>query len=76
MADRNDRLSINVTGKFYVDESCIDCGQCPDSAPEFFGRDDDSGFSFVPRQPFGGDENRNAMEALTACPTDSIGNDG
>ncbi len=76
MADKNDRLTMNVSGQFYVDESCIDCGQCPDTAPDFFLRDDESGFSFVHRQPVGGDEFQNAMEALTACPTDSIGNDG
>ena len=49
MATITDRLPINVAGRFYVDSSCIDCDQCRTEAPEFFGRDADSGTSYVKR---------------------------
>lgn len=48
---RNDWRRYNVTGKFYVDNSCIDCGQCPANGPEFFVRDNEDGVSYVHRQP-------------------------
>ena len=76
MADRNDIFHRNVPGRFYVDNSCIDCGQCPDTAPEFFWRDDEEGVSYVHRQPTGPEEIRLATEALEGCPTESIGDDG
>ena len=71
-----ERLTENVTGAFYVDASCIDCDLCRSTAPEFFSRHDESGFSIVHRQPATPEEIALAQEALDECPSDSIGNDG
>ena len=76
MADRNLKTPENVPGRFYVDNTCIDCGMCPSTAPQFFKRFDEGGYSVVYRQPQTAEELANANEALNGCPTDSIGNDG
>jgi ferredoxin len=76
MANRNDRSPGNVPGPYYVDSSCIDCDQCRALAPEVFARNDDTGLGFVRRQPGSKDDIALAEEALMACATESIGNDG
>ena len=76
MANRNDKNQGNIAGPFYVDSTCIDCGMCPASTPAFFRRNDELGLSIVYRQPATPDEAREAQEALAACPTESIGDDG
>ena len=76
MADRTQKTPNNVPGPFYVDETCIDCDICREKAPAIFRRDDESGFSYVWRQPTTGDEQALADEAMASCPTDTIGNDG
>ena len=75
MADRTDRLPQNVAGVYYVDSSCVDCDLCRNTAPDFFKRDEETGFSFVYRQPVTADELALAEEAKHGCPTESIGND-
>ena len=71
MADRKKRLSENAPGEFFVDSTCIDCDACRQIAPEVFA---DSGqFSFVQAQPQNESAVRNALRALLACPTGSIG---
>ena len=76
MADRNLKTSENVPGKFYVDETCIDCDLCRNTAPQFFNRFEEGGYTVVFRQPQTAEEIANANEALRGCPTDSIGKDG
>ena len=76
MADRNLRSAENVPGKFYVDNTCIDCGLCPDTAPQFFRRHDEGGYTIVHHQPQTPEEIALAEKALSGCPTESIGNDG
>ena len=76
MAERRNRLSQNVPGPFYVDSTCVDCDLCRNTAPDFFRRDDETGFSFVYRQPITPQEKALAEEARQSCPTESIGNDG
>jgi len=71
-----DRLQENAPGAFYVDSSCIDCDLCRGNAPQFFRRNDEIGYSVVYNQPQTPEETRDAQEALEACPTESIGNDG
>jgi ferredoxin len=51
MADKNERLSQNISGPYYVDSTCIDCDMCRGNAPNYFKRDDDTGYSVVYRQP-------------------------
>ena len=65
------RLTQNVEGDFYVDDSCIDCDACRQIAPETFRDHGDQ--SSVGRQPSSADEIRRALMALVACPTASIG---
>ena len=76
MANKIDRLAENVAGRYYVDDSCIDCDLCRGNAPDFFKRNDETGFSIVHRQPETPTEIALAEEALEGCPTESIGNDG
>jgi ferredoxin len=75
MPSLSERLPQNVPGHFYVDASCIDCDLCRNTAPEFFRRDDEIGFSFVHRQPVTPAEIALAEEARDACPSESIGSD-
>lgn len=76
MATTTDRLPQNIVGRYYVDSSCIDCDLCRTTAPAFFRRDDEIGFSIVHRQPVTPEELALAEEAREGCPTESIGNDG
>ena len=76
MASLSDRLPTNAAGPFYVDGSCIDCDQCRVVAPDFFGRDDDSGMSFLRKQPATAEEIELVEKAMSECATSSIGNDG
>lgn len=76
MATYSDRTPENVPGRYYIDTSCIDCDQCRVMAPDFFARNEDTGLSFVRRQPATEEEIALAEEALAACATASIGNDG
>ena len=76
MADKADKWPENVKGKFYVDEQCIDCDLCRETAPKFFERHDDGGYSYVYAQPEAQSDIDDCMEALEGCPVDAIGNDG
>ena len=76
MANYNERFASNVPGRWYVDSSCIDCDMCRTTAPLFFRRDDEIGYSVVYRQPQTAQEIADAQEALENCPSDSIGKDG
>ncbi len=76
MATFSDRTPDNVPGRYYIDTTCIDCDQCRVMAPEFFARNEDSGLSYVQRQPLSAEEIALAEEALGVCATASIGNDG
>ncbi|MCP5467717.1 MAG: MBL fold metallo-hydrolase [Deltaproteobacteria bacterium] len=71
MADYKKRLKKNVPGNFYVDKTCINCDACRQLAPKVFS--EDSGFSYVYKQPKDELNERQALEALLACPTHSIG---
>ncbi len=73
MASISDRLSTNITGRFFVDSSCIDCDQCRVEAPDFFGRDGDNGTSFVMKQPVTAEEIALVEQAAANCATGSIG---
>ena len=76
MADKQLRNPENVTGKYYVDNTCIDCDQCRNTAPNSFKRQDDGHYSYVFKQPKTPEEIAQAEEAQISCPSDSIGNDG
>src|SRR5436305_4823567 len=71
MANLKKRLGLNVPGEFYVDSTCINCDTCRQLAPATFGEADD--YSIVRSQPATADAERQALRALLACPTGSIG---
>jgi ferredoxin len=76
MADKTQKKPENVPGKFFVDEQCIDCDLCRETAPAFFKRNEDGGYSYVYRQPTSPEESALCTEALEGCPVEAIGNDG
>ena len=65
------RLPENVPGDFFVDSTCIDCDACRQLAPGIFSEEGD--YSIVSHQPQSDEETKQAMMALVACPTASIG---
>jgi len=76
MPSLSDRLPTNAAGQYYVDSSCIDCELCRTTAPELFGRDDETAMSFVRRQPASAEDVELMEKAISECATNSIGNDG
>ena len=76
MADKEEKWAENVDGKFYVDEQCIDCDLCRETAPDNFTREEDGGYSYVYKQPENDDELELCIEAMEGCPVEAIGNDG
>jgi|TARA_R110002167_G_scaffold315210_2_gene520777 ferredoxin len=76
MADIEDKNPENVEGKFYVDDQCIDCDLCRDTAPDNFEREEDEGYSYVYKQPANDEEFELCMEALEGCPVEAIGDNG
>lgn len=76
MADREDKNSENVSGKFYVDSQCIDCDLCRETAPNNFARAEDEGYSYVFKQPENDEEIAQCREAMEGCPVEAIGDDG
>ena len=71
MAQLSQRRAENVSGNVYVDSTCIDCDTCRWMAPHIFHRQD--GQSAVFHQPSDEQEQQQALQALLACPTNSIG---
>jgi ferredoxin len=76
MAVKENKLSQNVPGKYYIDDQCIDCDLCRDTAPSNFSRDDENGYSFVSKQPETPEEEDLCKEAVESCPVEAIGDDG
>ncbi len=76
MADIDNKYEDNAKGKFYVDEECIDCDLCRETAPNCFTRNDDGGYSFVTSQPDNDEDEELCREAMEGCPVEAIGDDG
>lgn len=76
MADKSARLKDNVPGKYFVDDTCIDCDACRATAPDNFARNDDDGYSYVSKQPESDEEKQLCVDAMEGCPVESIGADG
>ena len=47
MADIANKYAENVPGKYYVDNQCIDCDLCRETAPNNFTRNEDGGYSYL-----------------------------
>lgn len=71
MARIDRKLPDNVPGLFYVDDSCIDCDACRILSPSSFSRKNEQ--SIVYHQPSNEADQFQALQALIACPTASIG---
>ena len=71
MANLQQRRSENIDGDFYVDRSCINCDTCRWMAPNIYRQEGSK--SAVYHQPNNSEERIQALEALLACPTASIG---
>jgi glyoxylase-like metal-dependent hydrolase (beta-lactamase superfamily II)/ferredoxin len=71
MANPRRRHPGNVSGPWFVDDTCIDCDASRQCAPGLFGELD--GQSVVIRQPVTDDQIAAAARAMLACPTGSIG---
>ena len=76
MAEIEEKWPENILGKFYVDEQCIDCDLCRETAPDFFMRNDEGGYSYVYKQPESEEAVNLCIEALEGCPVEAIGDDG
>ncbi|MFM8418717.1 MAG: ferredoxin [Verrucomicrobiota bacterium] len=76
MADIANRYPENVPGKFFVDNQCIDCDLCRETAPKNFTRWEEGGYSYVHKQPETKEEVDLCMEALAGCPVEAIGSSG
>ena len=76
MAESSNKYPENVAGKYYVDNQCIDCDLCRETAPDNFKRNEDGGYSYVFKQPESPEEETRSKEAKESCPVDAIGNDG
>ena len=64
MADAANKFPHNAEGSYYVDDQCIDCDLCRETAPANFKRDDDGGHSYVFKQPENDDEKKNIPQHL------------
>jgi ferredoxin len=76
MADTTRKVAENVPGRYYVDETCIDCDLCRETAPASFVRQDEEGYSYVRQQPRSPAEEAACLAALEECPVEAIGDDG
>jgi ferredoxin len=76
MADVANKYPENTGGKYYVDNQCIDCDLCRETAPDNFKRNDDGGYSFVYKQPENPEEEARCKEAKEGCPVEAIGDNG
>jgi ferredoxin len=76
MADIANKYPDNVAGKYYVDNQCIDCDLCRETAPNNFQRNEDGGYSFVFKQPENDEEEAQCKEAKEGCPVEAIGDNG
>ena len=66
-------VSKNAKGRYYVDESCIYCELCVETAPINFAYDDEDGVAFIQKQPDCDSEHELLLEVIRLCPTVSIG---
>ncbi|HYE30041.1 MAG TPA: ferredoxin [Methylomirabilota bacterium] len=75
MAKFSRRFIDNIDGRYYVDEACIDCDLCRQTAPDFFKRSHigAASHSIVQRQPVTAQEVAACEDALQACPVNAIG---
>lgn len=75
MASHDARLSDNVPGPWFVDDSCIACDTCVGVANAHFKLTPDDRHAYVWSQPVHSDAWRLCESAQSACPVGAIGHD-
>ena len=75
-ASIHQRHPLSAPGKFFVDDQCLDCNLCRETAPEVFRRDDECGVSYLVRQPVTEQEIALVEESVEGCPHEAIGDTG
>lgn len=76
MADFTRRHPLNVPGRYYIDDHCTDCDLCRECAPHNVTRDDETGISYVFKQPETDEEIAGISLGVEGCPTEAVGADG
>ena len=80
MKDAEKKFTENVPGKYYVTRACIGCTLCAEIAPDSFRENPDlelaAGNNYVYRQPETGEAERLCRDAMDACPSNAIRDDG
>lgn len=76
MAVFGNRYGQNAPGKYYIDDRCIDCGLCCETAPNIVRRNNEGGHAYFYRQPSTSQEVGLCEEMLAGCPAEAIGDDG
>jgi ferredoxin len=76
MPSVTNKFPDNSSGKFYVDNQCIDCDVCREMAPDHFTRNDEIGYSYVYNQPTTSEDIAKCHEAMKSCRVGAIGDDG
>lgn len=76
MAAVQNKYPENSAGQYYVDDQCIGCGFCRETAPANFTQQNKSGHSYVFKQPETEEEEGRCKEAMANCPVEAIGDNG
>ena len=76
MANREFKQPENAPGKYYVDDQCIDCDLCRETAPTLFTRNEEGYYSYVSKQPETAEEIDLMVAAMEGCPVEAVGDDG
>ena len=76
MANKAHRYPENPAGRYYVDDQCIDCDLCRQTAPKNFMRNAEKGYSYIFKTPETPEEEKQCLSAMQGCPVEAIGNDG
>ena len=76
MAEFQYRHPFTASGRFYVDERCLDCFVCREALPSVFVLDEAKHTTYVGRQPSTDEEVAICVECLRRCPCEAIGDDG
>lgn len=78
MADKNEKITENVPGKYYVDKTCVPCHTCMeiDGAYDLLKYNDDETYVYFHKQPTTPEEIKIAEDSMAICPTGAIGDDG
>ena len=80
MKDTEEKFTENAPGKYYVTRACIGCTLCAVIAPGSFRENTDLalavGNNYVYRQPETAEAEQLCRDAMDACPSSAIRDDG